>query len=489
VADTSRNNDLTKKSLQAVAVFTVLRFLPSVISIILLPIYLNYLDVSEYGALTLLGLFGSFYAIIACLQLNISASITYFDHISNQEDRTDYVKSIMTGGVLISILTFIIFLLIGPFYFDVFLDDTAMPFYPYGTVVLVTFFIAQIHTLYFTILRNEYRLREFSYYSLSLVLLNATIQYYLIVTQGMGVLGALLGVLASKIIVSVVMFASQFKYIRISFTRSVIREALRVSIPFIPMVFINWFVTAGDKFFLAKFMSIDEVGRYAILINLILLAKTLLGTLVNAFRPMLFEQLGTADHDTKHRIQTAMTWYVKIALIILSGVILVGSNLHLITDDARYISVIPLFSIGTLMIIPAVLTELPVLTLMYKRRTGAISTYAVVSTIVLILLLIFFIPEFGLVGALYSVGCSNLINLLLLWIDDRKSMLVQLPVGKFLLIIMTGIVIVIGCQVIMQWSSLTLGWFGLIQFSLVLMFLVVISFDSLKEILPLTKSK
>lgn len=483
------NNRGLSNPLLAAGTYAVLNFLPSMIAIILLPVYLKYLTPSDYGSMAMLGVFGGFYSIIACLQLNVAASVNYYDYNDDRKNREKYMSSIFTTSVLLSAFTFLIFLVLGSSLLDLFLKSQEVGFFPYGLIVLISGFLGQGHAVYFVFLKNEYRLKDFFSYSAALILTNAFFQYYLIVILEMGVLGSILGALVSKLLVSAFLFFSQRQLFESNISKTMVVQSLKFSIPFTPIVLINWFATMNDRFFMEKILSLEEVGKYALLANILLLAGTFFGALMNAFMPYLFENFKQLKHDNIKAIQLVVRTFLRLGILTLSGIILVGSNLHIIISNQEYTSIIPLFSLGALIMLPKMLLGIPYLQLMYMKKSRIIFWYTLLSVVIAVIGFVTLIPLFQLKGALYSLGISNTIFFILIYYSGQRTiklpLQVGLNVGTILLSLTLGTISYLVCEL----YGYAIGIYGMLQFAAVVSFLGIISIKEIRSLVQLKFEK
>lgn len=470
------------KSFIAAAIYTIIGFVPSLIGIILLPVYLLYLDPYEFGILTMLGIFGAFYGLLSNLQLNVSAGVNYFDYYDDKRKLKKYVSSIFTASLIISLVTLVIFAVLGPAIFSLFVKSGVVTFFPYGIIVLGSGFLNQVSTLYFVFLKNEYRLKEFLSYSIAFISLNAFFQFYLIVIMEMGVLGSILGGFTSKLIVTMVLLIKQRNLFDFNPKMAWIQKSLKFALPFVPIVFINWFFTIGDRLFLEHFLNLQEVGRYSLLINLLLLSGIFFGALMTAFRPYLFTLFKDLKPTNLKTIQGLVKLFVRIGLFTLSGVILIGTNINLITSNSKYLSVIPLFSLGALIMLPRLLLSIPHLQLMFIKESKTIFWCSFISLAVSIIGFIVFIPLFQLKGALYALGISNLVNFILLYSRGQKRF--ELPLMKWQngMSIFFIVTLVLTTYFMCNHLGYSSGMYGLLQFTLVTLVVGLISIGDSKSI-------
>lgn len=170
-------------------------------------------------------------------------------------------------------------------------------------------------------------------------------------------------------------------------------------------------------------------------------------------------------------------------MLTLSGVILVGSNLQLITSNSKYLAVIPLFSLGALVMLPRLLHGMPYLQLLYAKRSKTIFWSTLIALLVAVGGFVILIPEYQLKGALYAMGISNITFFLLLLFKSQGEYRESIPwmknAGTVLLSIGLVLFSYYGCKTL----NYGLGIYGLTQFILVALFLIFISTDEFRSVI------
>ena len=364
--NSSINEKPISKPLRAAGVFTLLSFLPSLLNVFLLPLYFNYLDASQFGILALLNIFGGIYSIIANLQLNSSVSVLYFNYSGDSVLKHNYVSVTFSSSLWISIAMLFLFSLTGNLWFR-YIIGLEIDFYPMGLMVLITSFSNQIISTFLKFSKNEYRLKEYFFYSIALIALSTSFQVFFIVIMKWDLFGSLLGSLIGNLMVAIILLIVNRSLITLKIDWRVLNESLRFSLPLIPFIALNWLMTVVDKIVLGRYCDTSVVGQYSVLISLLLFANQIFIALWNAFTPKIL--LSLADNsDNLSLSKIFVRWHIFLGVIILSGTVLVGSNLNLITSNEKYLATIHLFSIGVLAMLPKLLKSILTLQLMHIKK-------------------------------------------------------------------------------------------------------------------------
>lgn len=480
------------KPLQAAALYALLGMLPSMISIFTLPIYLRHLSVEDYGALSLLLFFGHLFGMVASLQLNAGASVTYFDYDQEASQLKQFKSTIFTFALLVSAVNFVVFSIVGPFFFDSFLSHSSVSFGKEGLIVMSTAMLSQLQIIYIMYQRNAYHLKVCLAYSLTSLFLGVGFQYFLIVERGMGVTGSVLGSLMATAIITIYLLLSNSHLITFRIDRSVLRPTLKLSLPLIPLIFLEWFFSAGARLFVEQMMTLADVGRISLIITFMLVTNKLFNSIWSGFSPELFRLLKSGESLVLERMAEMVSMHIRIGLLVISTTLLLGCNLTLITDNDKYLQIIPLLPLASLAMIPKMLTSVPTLKLMSEKKSKTVLSIMSGTTLILIIGFISMIPFFGLKGALLAFMAANLMNFLVrCWKSRSFCMSVLFTTNQLLWIGVVPALMLVVLQLRFL-TGISYEYFGLIQFLVVFLFLLVVSKKELtlafNQVKPLTQS-
>lgn len=398
---------LKSKYTQASILYIILGILPSAINLLLLPLYLKYLQVADYGLLVLINVYTSLFSVFGCLQLNIAANTQYF---SADLDKDSYKSGVLITAFISSFFIFGIFYSMGGIFFSFYKTD--LSFYPLGLVALVSATLMAWHTIVFVFLKNEYRLKELGILSIASIILGIAFQFYLVIELKWGVSGIIFGIFFSRLVITLFLFFYYIKWVKI---RLIAFEnylkygwmALKFSIPFMPTILLHWLQTLGDRLILERFVSIDKIGQYAVLFTLLTFPQLVVNAVMSAFRPKLIQLMEDRRDALIQRLEFLFTFFIVLLLVFI---LFIGTHLNLLTDNLKYIEINRYLLIGVLSILPGSMLYMHHLRLMLAEKTGLISKYSLYSVTVQVSLLFVLVPDFGITGALLSYGIGGMVG-------------------------------------------------------------------------------
>lgn len=393
--------------------FSFIGFLRPAINVFLIPLYLACISPEEYGLLSLVLVFSAIIGVFTSLKLNDAFQTFYFYYNDDEQTLWNYLSQIFTVSFILGLFWFVVLMIIGPYLFDISFASIEALFFPYGAIAIANVLILQVVFIYYTYLKNSIQVREFVVLSVLSTLVVVCFQAFFILQLDWGIKGILLGTLLSSI--------GQFIYITFRHPRiytlkiqwETLKKSVLYSLPLIPFAFLFTLERHLDKLIIERYLDLEQVGLYALLMTIIGLSAILLSAMNNAFRPYLFEALKRDNHNTRAEVNRYFIIYQIIGLLVLVGILLVGSHLHLITDNVKYQSISRFIPLGLVVTAPFLMIRFIAMLFLYYQKTGMLATLTFVKLSIMFVLMLIFIPRFGINGALIAIGISNVIGLIL----------------------------------------------------------------------------
>lgn len=400
--------------------FTVLGFLRPSIQIFLLPLYLVKLSPSEYGILALIIIFSNLFGTLVGLKLNVAVNTFYFDYNHKQEILKDYIGQVFTFALLLAIISFCFIFLTGQIAFDLIFSSTLISFFPFGIIATAQVLLSTCNSIYFTYLKNSYKVKEFVLLNSLVIVIQILIQAILILVFNYGILGILIGNLIPVFSLFLFLIFRHRFLLNFKLDFAALRPSLFFGLGFLPIGFLSVFEKQIDKFILERYMSLEHVGLYALLISIVGLFNVLIRAFDNAIKPVLYQSLKNNDDKTKYTLNSIYRTYTNIGIFSLAGIMLIGSNLHLITSNPKYLSIVVYFPVAILAVIPMILVKYEILVILFYKKTFLLSIITIIKTLFMIFIMIILIPKYGIYGAILSLSISNILNLISFKILNSK---------------------------------------------------------------------
>jgi O-antigen/teichoic acid export membrane protein len=237
------------------------------------------------------------------------------------------------------------------------------------------------------LLRIRKEALKYSMFNISLFFLQTVCIIFMVVFMNKGLEGQLIGRLVTHIIFFVVSFVILLRYTKLKFQYSVIIKLLKFGIPLIPFFIFTWINEASGRIVLEKFLTLKDVGIFAIAMQFAGLFNLVVTAFDNAILPHYYEIAKTKDGNGN---------IGKLSSIIVAVFSFILLFIFIITKPMLYILVRNVEYHAAVAYIPALLIAFGLrvivkffhLNLMQSKKTKLISFMRGLSSLLLVLLLI-----------------------------------------------------------------------------------------------------
>lgn len=252
---------------------------------------------------------------------------------------------------------------------------------------------------------------------ISLSLFNAVLSLVLVVVLSHGPEGRMAGQTLAPVVLGSLAFLLLIKdgLVHFSLRLDQIKDALSFGVPLIPHIGGAFLLSTVDRFVINKHLGLDSAGIYMVAVQLTMAMSICFDAFNKAYVPWLFERLKADDSATKRRIVKWTYAYFVIVLMIAGLVFLIGPFAITLIAGEKYAAA------GSIIGILALGQSFRGMYLMvtnynfYSRKTGAVSLVTISCGFFNLLLLLLFVPFFGLVAAALASCVSMFIMFIVSW--------------------------------------------------------------------------
>jgi len=340
----------TKSPFKSTILFGILSILSSGVSLLLLPIFLNYLSPEDYGIISLIIIYSSIVAVMGSLGLKSALYTFYFD-FDTKEMLQKYLGNVFSLHLISFFVIVCIHLVLGIKIYELIFVSDKLTFYNYGLIALLSAFFRVLNSLYFVFLKNEVNLKIFIRYSLSTIILVAFFQLLFVVHYDLKVYGMLLGTLIPNLIIFLVIsFTNSYLY-TYEFNKKLLYPSLNYSLKLLPFLILFAFENQIDKYLIELKLGLNEVGLYSLLIKLFGLLVIAISAMDDGIRPFLYRDL----KENRKTSKKYFNLYIGFGVLILVFINTIGFNLDFIFRNPDYLAIKEHFflsSVVFLLIIP-----------------------------------------------------------------------------------------------------------------------------------------
>ncbi len=442
-----------------------------IIQLVTTPIKLNLLTTAEYGILAVMGSTQSIISTMLLLSLHNAITRYYYKYKGNDFKR-------FFGSVLIFLLTFdvaIILLIVSK-------QQELGNFVGLSSDLLILVIIRagvskplQFRNIMF---RLEKQSKQFAYLQLIYEMGNTfgTLLFIYLFPSNR-IIASTCFVLAWEFVFMIYSIGSMKKYISIKLDLTLLKEALKYSLPLVPFSISGFILNQSDKIMINKMIGAVETGMYSFAYLIYSLFIILTSSIDSAWTPTYYSLLSKQNWEEANRVVIRIIKFVGFFVILI---ILFTKEIAWVIGGNKYIEVVP--AIPVLLYGGFVLfcSNRYTLKLMYEKKTAIISINTIICAVVNVVLNLLIIPKLGYIGAAITTAVSYQLTMILQYIYVRikyGNKAVQLRI----IIIYLAMVIAAGFYVV--FLSEIAGWLDLIIRIGILLLIVL---DQVRPIMSLS---
>jgi len=376
-----------------------------VIAIVLLPIYVAYLDPQSFGIAETVLVVNLFAAAMFRLGMQNAMMRFFYDTPVDERDEVG-VRVVRTSLALTLISTVVGCLLLGLFAHPLaafFLNDSRRDKFIW--LAALGMLASILYSTLTATFRLEQRPQAFLAISLGNVILSGGLSLFFITSLGWGVEGLLLGNFLGYLVMVPVAALMQRRYIVPIIDRALVKPMLRFALPTIPMAIAYQSLTLIDRTLISRIEGLDQVGIYGVagrFASVVLLAVTALQL---SWQPFAYS---IKDDDEARRSYAIVTsWFAAIMGWLVAGIALLAEPVVRVMTVSAYFEaarLVPLLALSGAVYGVYFLVGIGASRV---KRTGwhvAVAFGAVVVSLGANLALI---PMFGAMGAAVSAVLAN----------------------------------------------------------------------------------
>ena len=397
----------------------------SAVNLLLLPIYVQYLSARDYG---LLGLLGAAEVIAKILfRWGLDGSfMRFFYERDDAPGRQQLASTIFFFLLAVNGALLAVSVGASPWLARAVFNDPAAVL-PLRLVLLNTFAIG--FTFFpFHVLRMEQRSVEFSL--LAILRSAATVVLRLVLVVGMGL--GLLGVVLADVVVTAALMAVLLRrfvpLIRPMFSMHVLRESLAFGLPRVPHAAAQQIMAVGDKFILARFRPIAEVGMYSMGVSFGLTQKLFLSAFEYAWAP--FYYAASREQGAPALFATVTTYGVAALSLLTAGLSAIARDLLDLMTRGVFVDAAPVVrwtALGVFLQGAYLLTSIG---LNITKRTGFYPASTIVAAAANVGLNYALIPGYGMMGAAWANAAGYAVQLGLAFTFSQRVYPVRYEYGR-----------------------------------------------------------
>ncbi|MCP4614542.1 MAG: oligosaccharide flippase family protein [Planctomycetes bacterium] len=405
-------------------------------SLLLVPLYLQFLSPTDYGVLAIISVTTSF--LLALLQLSMKSAVFRF-YLDADTDKEKILISSTAFFLVVGISVAVLGVLgmNADILATILLDASA--FSLLFQLAFVRLLLSNIQAIPLALFRARGQAIRYVFVSLVGLVVSLLSSVFLVAVLQMGLTGVMLGTLIGAVVATLITLPEIIKSIHFTFSVNLSKRLLRFAIPLVfgavPVMLIDMI----DRYFLNWLSTTEQVGIYTLGYKFGMMTKLFLVVpFALAWAPFAI--------SIKDRSNARQTY--QLAMIYF---LLIGTALTLfISLPSRYVitwlapeefysawTVVPLVSVAYVVYGTFVILNVGV----YLTRDTKFVTYSALAGLgINVGLCLFLIPMWGMMGAAWATVMAYLTMSLLMWRFSRRLYPLSFDGWRIFKILVLGLV-------------------------------------------------
>ncbi|PIZ71153.1 MAG: hypothetical protein COU83_02605 [Candidatus Portnoybacteria bacterium CG10_big_fil_rev_8_21_14_0_10_40_22] len=409
-----------------------------IIGLVLIPIYTRVFNVKDYGVLDIISISATMIVVITEMGLATALSIFYFKAENKTERKTFIFSNFIFSFLATTLLCGLVVIFSQSIVLALFKNAG---YAKYLIIATLTIPFSIIVNFGCTLLRLSFKPIKYSYIILGNSLIGVLLSIYFVVIKGMGLMGALYGLLIANIIFSIIALYINRNSFNWRFSLAKLKIMLKVGLPLAPLGLLSWAIDSSGRYFLAHFRTMSDIGLFSIGFKFASVIVFITAAFRLAIAPF---QLSVADKPQAKIIYAkTLTYYLSITFLIAAGLCVFGKEIVSFFTTPEYTNsykVIPPLIFGFIM---NGLYQIVGIGLLITKKTQYLTYAMAVGAGMSILFNFLLVPRWNILGVAIANLLAYGLGLMLIYIWNQKFYHINFERKKIVKIFLATITIII----------------------------------------------
>jgi len=414
------------------AIYGISNGLNKLLGIILIPLYANYIPISDYGILAVLEITITF--LISVLHFGIIPGHQRFFYLEKDNNSYgQYLFSIFTTLLFLSLTIILVFIVNSSILSSIILGKTI-----YKELFKITMYITLTEILFLLPLQIlQFEGKPIFYLLLNFIklIIALILTIYFVVSLRMSIKGILMArLLGNSLITLIAILITIIPKCDFKFNIQKIKTTLKYGLPLILSGISFLIFQMSDRFMLNWLSTQEETGKYSFgfkianTINLLIIQSIGL-----SYVPTIYKN--EKDENSKRYYSKSYTYYCfTVGLISLAFLFVYEDIIKLLVSNTEYLE--------GFKVVPILVFNFFVLGMNYflsvgiflKNKTSLFIIPSTATSILNIILNYYMIPPMGMMGASYATLISQIFYIIILVVISNKIYYISFEWKKILLL-------------------------------------------------------
>lgn len=440
-------------ALKASAIYTSASFLTKGLQFITIPIFTRIMSTAEIGIVTTFTSWQTIISVFATLSLNTGAfNVAMLEY---QDKRDDYESSILTLSTLSSSILLLFYLLTSKIWISVLgLSSNLL------ILMLIGFIFTPAMDYWLARQRYEYEYKKTAVTTLSLAFISTSISVVAVILAskaGNNDLGTvrIFTMCSVSIAFALPFYISIMRHGHIFFSKEYWKYAITINLPLMFHALAKHILDVSDRVMISSMVGESAVGIYGTLYSISSLSL-IIWTAINAsLVPYMFEKLRTQDTEKMNEIVFSL---LRVYAVFAFCITLMAPEIVRILATEEYYSAIYMMPPVAAGIFLTSLYNVFANVLLYYKKTVYIMFATLGAALINIGLNWWFIPIYGYIAASYTTLVAYIFLAVFQYVALRYvHKETQFPSRHLLLISITTILLILGCNLLYEHAVIRYG--------------------------------
>jgi len=389
---------LVSKLLRHGSLYFVSKAIASFINILLIPIETRIFSPTEYGTIVTITSAVRVMAVFIGLSLD-SAFVRYYHEYKDNSDllkretSTTFWFMALWGGIVV------VAGLVGIAWFK-----PDLPVWPTLTLAVGAALLLQLGMLSQAYLQQNHRSGLQVTITLIYLGTNVSTMLLMVLVFGSGVVGKFIGTFCGAAIFLVLgtLILTREGLLRFTFSKSMLTEGLRYSLPLLPNAAAGWIAGYSDRLLLSKYGPIAETGVYNVGYSLGMALSLFSQSVFMVYGPMIFAMMKKDPNIARQRIERFIPYYFSFMLWLWLTLALFAQEIVNTLTPSGYESAASVVPIILFAYFLGSQYQTFIAALSFERKTALISAGAILQAFVNLGLNLVLIPLYGKTAAAWT---------------------------------------------------------------------------------------
>ncbi|MFT6166288.1 MAG: O-antigen/teichoic acid export membrane protein [Vicingaceae bacterium] len=400
------------------------------------------MDEKEYGLLNLFLLYSGIFTIILNLGISRSFAYLYWDVYKSEADLKKLISSTITLLFIFQLILVSVSLFFGESIISkISNSDDEFTFFPYFVLSIFYSCFMVYYEMFQFFFRNKENLKLYSILTVGTLVLFTIGNLVGVVFLDLKSIGAVYGRTISYGLISIAFLLYFIRKYGFSFDRTIYKSILIFGFPLFVNSLIGAVAYGFDKILIEQLDNLETLGIYGFALIAVTVLEIFFNAVNNAFTPTIFRYLKESFND-KAEVIESIVFLIILSVMILAVVIIslfypmlelfIPENYHL---SGKYVPILVCAFFWR------VLTGIKSYSLFKEKKTNYFLLNQSSILISIILFGYFGYEYFGIMGIIYAVYFSKLIEFIIMNLISNKVS--RLPIRIKNLILMMVLISVI----------------------------------------------